>query len=220
MKSVLMDLSGVFADEGWDSVLASDPGNTILRLRDVEGTRGYCCPDAEDALMQAMASCPLDAIHWIDTGDYHYISALWLRKLEEPSALFLFDHHSDDQPPAIAGLRSCGSWRLDIMEENKSLRSSLLIRSREDLEKLMNEGVAGDLPIYISVDKDILSEKVLHTNWDQGDLSEAELSDALSMLMDTGRVTALDICGEDLPDMPFEDNKSFNTRMIEGIMKE
>ena len=175
MKSVLMDLSGVFADEGWDSVLASDPGNTILRLRDVEGTRGYCCPDAEDALMQAMASCPLDAIHWIDTGDYHYISALWLRKLEEPSALFLFDHHSDDQSPAFGGLLSCGSWML---------------------EAKANPMVRDDAPsAYISIDLDWLSPAFARTDWDQGDATLQQLFDSLDEILSSHRLAGVDICG-------------------------
>lgn len=175
MKSVLVDMSGVFADEGWDSELAKDPGNTILRLQGLRGTRGYCDADAQAAIEAAIAPCPLRAVHWIDTGDYHYLSALWLRKLQEPARLFLIDHHPDDQPPAFGDILTCGSWVLEA-------RRNPLVRD--------------DSPAaYISIDLDWLSPDHARTDWDQGDGTLQELLSALDNILQNHTLAGVDICG-------------------------
>jgi len=103
MNSLLMNFSGVFADEGWDAVIASQPGSSTLDLSGIEGARRYCDTDAQTAITQAIAPHPLKAVHWIDTGDYHYLTALWLRRLTDPVDLLLLDNHPDDQAPAFGG---------------------------------------------------------------------------------------------------------------------
>ena len=136
--------------------------------------------------------------------------------VQEPFDLITFDHHTDDQPPAFGGLKSCGSWRLDIRSENKMLKGSMLVQDRYGFER---DYVPSDMPLYISLDKDILSEEVLKTNWDQGDMGGEELFDILTMLFDTRDVIALDVCGEELPDAPCGANKQFNEKLI-GLLSE
>lgn len=175
MKSVLMDLSGVFSDEGWDAVIASGKNNAILRLRALEGTRGYCDPKAEKFLCEAIADFPVRAVHWIDTGNYHYLSALWLRKLHEPAALFLFDHHPDDRPPAFGNLLSCGSWVIEA-------RANPMVR--EDAKSA-----------YLSIDLDFLSPEYARTDWDQGTASLPRLLESIDLILDERRLAGVDICG-------------------------
>ena len=50
------------------------------------------------------------------------------------------------------------------------------------------------LPVYLSIDKDVLSADVAHTNWDQGCLLDTHLFDAIESLR--GRVFASDITGD------------------------
>lgn len=47
---------------------------------------------------------------------------------------------------------------------------------------------------YLSIDKDVLSEEVIKTNWDQGKLKPYHLFDVISALGD--RIIGSDICGE------------------------
>ncbi len=56
------------------------------------------------------------------------------------------------------------------------------------------------LPVYLSIDKDVLSEDVLSTNWDQGTLSDKEL---LHSIFGLGGISfaGIDICGGPSPDM-------------------
>jgi hypothetical protein len=50
------------------------------------------------------------------------------------------------------------------------------------------------LPVYLSIDKDVLSAEDARTNWDQGVMREHELARAIEMLR--GRIVGSDITGE------------------------
>ena len=47
-------------------------------------------------------------IHFIDNGNYHYLTKLWIEKIDEPFILVVFDHHSDMQKPLYQDFLSCG----------------------------------------------------------------------------------------------------------------
>ncbi|OCG11130.1 hypothetical protein A9G24_09745 [Gilliamella sp. App6-5] len=49
-------------------------------------------------------------------------------------------------------------------------------------------------PVYLSIDKDVLSEEVIHTNWDQGKLQTYHLLDTISSIKP--RIIGSDITGE------------------------
>ena len=53
----------------------------------------------------------------------------------------------------------------------------------------------GNLPLYISVDKDIMDTSECITNWDQGDLTLSELGELIGVLSEGRRVIGADICG-------------------------
>lgn len=49
-------------------------------------------------------------------------------------------------------------------------------------------------PVYLSIDKDVLSPEDVHTNWDQGVMRFTELQAAVAML--NGRIVGSDVTGE------------------------
>ena len=51
-------------------------------------------------------------------------------------------------------------------------------------------------PVYISIDKDVLSPQTVRTNWDQGHLGFGTLQSHLLTILDHERVIGVDICGE------------------------
>ena len=53
-----------------------------------------------------------------------------------------------------------------------------------------------DLPVYLSIDKDILSPSQVHTNWQQGTLTFSQLQNVILELFHRCRVLGADICGE------------------------
>ena len=52
------------------------------------------------------------------------------------------------------------------------------------------------LPVFISIDKDVLSPKEEITDWDQGNMSLAMLEGILQILIRRHRILGIDICGE------------------------
>jgi len=59
---------------------------------------------------------------------------------------------------------------------------------------LLEELHADPIPVYLSIDKDVLAADVVRTNWDQGLLREAALLETIDLLH--GRLVGSDITGE------------------------
>ena len=172
MRHILTKFSSMFDDEYW---LPAE-GFEILDFRSLEGTSRYCDPAAEEQICSMLASRPLNAVHWIDSGDYHYMTALWLRNLKSPSGLVLFDNHPDDQPDAFGSeILSCGSWMLEA-------RRNPMVK--EDSES-----------VYLSIDLDVLSPDYARTNWDQGSMSLEELFGQIRKALQGKTLAGVDICG-------------------------
>ena len=163
----------------------------------LEGTNCYCSEDSARAIRERIAGLPLHAVHAIGTGDYHYISLFWLERIDEPFQLVLFDHHPDDQPGAFdGGLLSCGSW---VREARRlpMLRADRWIRDAADFPALAE---LPDLPVYLSIDLDVLSEEYARTDWDQGRMTLEELKGALRGIIAARRIVGVDLCGGNTPE--------------------
>jgi len=157
-----------------------------------QGTNCYCSAESAAMIRQLIAGMPLRAVHEIGTGDYHYQTLFWLERITEPFQLVLFDHHSDDQPGAFGeGLLSCGGWvaearRLPLLD------TDLWIRAASDFPALRR---LRDLPVYLSIDLDVLSTEYARTDWDQGDMTLGELCGAIGELTAAHTILGVDICG-------------------------
>lgn len=157
----------------------------------LEGTNCYCCDESAAIIREKVSQLPLDAVHLIGTGDYHYVSLFYLERISQPFRLVLFDNHPDDQKGTLMdGMLSCGSWVREA-RRFEMLRDSVWIRRVEDLALLDPSG----LPLYLSVDLDVLDEKYASTNWDQGTMSLDELCCAIDTLKSRGSIIGVDICG-------------------------
>lgn len=178
--NTFINISGLFKEESW--IL---PGARILDLEHIQGSCCYCDPEAEEAIREALQPFPAGGVHWIDSGDYHYLSKLWMEKISEPFALSLFDNHPDDQLTAFGSILSCGSWV-------RSAREGLPFMKADYLN---TADIPGCLPLYLSIDLDYLSRDYARTDWDQGTASLDELLQKLSVLCSGHRIIAVDICG-------------------------
>ena len=176
----ILNFSEVYDDERW-----TVPGARVIDLKSLEGTCCYCDPDAARGISEAMADAPLRGLHWIDTGDYHYVSKLWMDRIREPFALALFDNHPDDMEPAFGGLLSCGSW---VLEARRSLP---LMKA----DRLNTSCIPGVLPVYLSIDLDVLSTQFARTDWSQGDWSLDRLFSEVSAIAAGHSILGADICG-------------------------
>ena len=258
----------------------------ILDFTTLSGTNGFCDDAAADEIRRRIADFPARGLHFLDNGNYHYLTRFWCEKITEDFALVVYDHHVDLRKPVFPGLMSCGSWIRAVLLRNSHCRAVLIIgpertqadiierelQSLADEDNFSDESVSGTaaeprmiadsavhdrtpsasdenlpvhtwtfarregddqptrssastrvscfteddildgraarelphildelrLPIYISIDKDVLSRKVLRTNWDQGIMTEAELHRELSRFTTDPQIHILgaDICGE------------------------
>lgn len=280
----------------------------ILDFTTLSGTTGFCDDAAADEIRRRIADFPARGLHFLDNGNFHYLTRFWCEKISEDFALVVYDHHVDLRKPVFPGLMSCGSWIRDVLLRNRHCRAVLIIgpeRAQADiiereLQSLADEDSFSDenmsetatdrrktadqathasvacqpplasaanhlthasaatrpfhvsavdyashswtyvrreadgqcpcasapvrvccfteddildgrvarelphlldalsLPVYISIDKDVLSRKVLRTNWDQGIMTEAEFRHELDRFtMDPKiHILGVDICGE------------------------
>ncbi len=226
------------ASSGLANARAASSKPYILDFTTLSGTTGFCDDAAADEIRRRIADFPARGIHFLDNGNFHYLTRFWCEKISEDFALVVYDHHVDLRKPVFPGLMSCGSWIRDVLLRNSHCRAVLIIgpeRAQADIiERELQSLVAEDqpprssaparlccfteddildgrvarelphllnalhLPVYISIDKDVLSRKVLHTNWDQGIMTEAEFRRELDRFtMDPKiHILGVDICGE------------------------
>ena len=101
---IVLDFSGVYDFEAFAS------SRNIIRVdcKDLKGVDCYCDEDGREKLHRRLAPYPSKAIHFLDSGDFHYLTEYWVSRLQEPFSLIVFDHHPDMQQPQWEGLVSCG----------------------------------------------------------------------------------------------------------------
>ncbi|WP_294614811.1 arginase family protein [uncultured Gilliamella sp.] len=64
----------------------------------------------------------------------------------------------------------------------------------ELIASFLSEQYHSTQPVYLSIDKDVLSEEVIHTNWDQGKLQTYHILDTITSIKQ--RIIGSDITGE------------------------
>ena len=223
MSNLILDFSHVYPAS------AGKKENELLRvdLSDIPGTDMYCMPEAAEEIRRRLSSCGPDGIHFIDSGNYHYVTGFFLEKIPSPFSLVIFDYHNDMQYPLIHELTSCGSWAGEQLRENPNLHQLILIgpseKSMEEIPPELKEklvcvsiqeienhtvdralsSVRLDLPAYISIDKDVLNRYEARTNWNQGQMSVSTLERILKEIFHRQKVIGVDICGECSLSEPF-----------------
>lgn len=222
MRPIIMNFSGIYREEDfWEG---QEP--VWLDFQKLQGVNCYCTPEAEAAIKEKICDLPVQGIHFLDSGNYHYLSKFWLEKIQEPFSLLVFDNHTDMQEAALFGLLSCGSWAGEVLDTHELLShicvagpglkdfreykgqawAKLTRICREELsdggEEILREFLETDpdLPLYISIDKDVLRKEEARTNWDQGELALDQLLKLLELIFEKRKVIGVDICGENPPD--------------------
>lgn len=188
-------------------------------LTSLSGCTMYVDEEAERQLRERISSFDINGIHFLDNGNYHYVTRFFLERLVSPFSLLVFDNHTDDQEPAFAGIRSCGSWIRDAKEDmGELLKGVRLIQGEKKITGELKEG----LPVYVSIDLDVLSEEELKVNWDQGDMSLDTLIRMIKKETEDRTILGVDICGGCLPEETafLSDNKRVFNRLYKVIYDE
>ena len=154
------DFSGVYAKQPFMQELresaASNRDIHWLDCTQIAGTDCYCDDEAVNAIRGLIADAGITSacgIHFIDGGNYHYMSKIWTDMVQEPFSLVVFDHHPDMQAPRFGGILSCGGWVLEVLKNNPFVQSVTLIGVADHLVDEIREELsqAGDAEILDKV---------------------------------------------------------------------
>lgn len=243
------------------------PNAYELDLTSMEGVKGYCDQTSVDILRKIWQDLSFDGLHFLGSGNYHYLSLFFLEKISIPFSLVVFDHHTDMQPSMFGNLLSCGSWIRNALETIPELRELLIIGVGE--ESLLgtkktsltteNFSIISETkqifqcqynqnkrtipitilketsyketpyyenweelyktylhyPVFLSIDKDVLSKEVLETDWDQGIMSWRELENACKQLLYYSFPLGVDICGEEMESHDISQSLKINQQLIQ-----
>lgn len=271
-ENLILDFTHVYCDE----YIKDIDRFRYIDCSDIEETDMYCSKEANKRIWEKIKPYGIQGIHYIDSGNYHYISKIITDHIDEPFGLVMYDHHTDMQIPMVPGMMSCGDWAGQALSQNKNLRQlvivgppekdidqtlesyngsqsgRLLIFSAEDLHGGLFENklklIRTDLPLYISIDKDVLGTEDCETNWSQGNMSIGGLERLLGVFLGGqgeeinsdacrnderyagdirhSRILGVDICGEIQTDIPVpeyleaeEKNEKVNIELFRFISK-
>ena len=202
-------------------------------LRDIKEKKLMASPSSLKTIEQRLPFSD-NCITFFGKGDYHYLSILFLKNIKKEFNLIVFDNHIDDRETLDKGFVSCGSWLNEAVKLPR-LKKILIITSDANLKKSKNGKIEiidcnidtiqdrlNNLPLYVSIDKDVLHESYLKTTWDQGKLSPNDIINVLKFLKKEKEIIGADICGE--PDeFNFSEHKKseeLNLALIATITEE
>ena len=131
---------------------------------DIKGTRGYCSEEAKAKIIKRIGDYLPAGIHFIDSGNFHYVSEFWIRKINYDFILIVFDHHSDMIKPMFGDILSCGSWILNALKNNQYLKQIILIGIAQEQVDLIDpkyrerviylcDNDLGDLKVWKIIDE-------------------------------------------------------------------
>ena len=213
---ILLNFTGVYNLEAF----ASNKKIIHVDCQDMKGVDCYCDEEGREELHRRLAPFPAKAIHFIDSGDFHYLTEYWVSRLQEPFSLIVFDHHPDMQQPEWEGVVSCGGWVRDVLEKNPFVSHIIIVGASDELiaqvpvhlrEKVLFYSLAeinhhqawpskaGKLihePVYISIDKDVLRKQDAITDWSNGNMPLVQLQAVLRIIYAHENVIGIDITGE------------------------
>lgn len=133
---LILDFSHVYCDE-------NIPRNDKLHwidCSDIYECDLYCSQSAEKEIHRRIDPYGIGGIHFLDSGNYHYVTKIMTDWISEPFSLILFDHHTDMQPPMIDGMISCGDWARSVLLTNPNLQQLILIGPKKaDIQAVFSD---------------------------------------------------------------------------------
>ncbi|MGB9858147.1 MAG: hypothetical protein ACPLKX_08465 [Dictyoglomaceae bacterium] len=202
----------------------------VIDLRDISQVR-YLCSYEKLEILKKLIPVRFRGIKFLGKSDFHYVSYLFLREIEEPFDLIVMDHHLDFMD-TFEGYISCGSWvkeslklenlkRIFIISDDNT--STTFVNSKIfvlENNPLLLKKLLKDFPVYISMDKDIVRKDYLNTNWEQGSFTLEDIINILSLLIQH-KILGVDICGEpDFNLIEYKKSEYINLKIWETINRE
>lgn len=190
-----------------------------IDLFDLRETYIMCHLDVLEEISKRLPVHRKDCLYYLGNGNYHYLTLVLLKRMSEPFTLVTFDHHNDAGDFPFPDTISCGSWiqtaieTLPLMKRvivigadrengkktekqtfNKLFFANPIDHSTKSIQKISSFILTKN--IYISIDRDYLSEEVVQTNWDQGNNQLSDLLFAVELLAQNHKLVGADVCGD------------------------
>ena len=118
---LILDFSHVYCDEK----IPKNDRVHWLDCSDIAECDLYCSKRAEEEIRVRIEPYGIRGIHFLDSGNYHYVTGIMTEQIKQRFSLILFDHHTDMQKPMIEHMTSCGDWAGKVLKTNP-----WLVRSR------------------------------------------------------------------------------------------
>ena len=122
-NNFILDFTGVYDDE----FAKEKTSLTWIDCTDITGCDMYVSDEAEKQIGERVDSVGIHGIHFLDSGNYHYVTKIMTDRIKEPFSLVVFDHHTDMQKPMIEGLTSCGDWAGKVIKDNPYICQLILV---------------------------------------------------------------------------------------------
>lgn len=133
---LILDFSHVYCDE---NIPRNDKLHWI-HCSDIHECDLYCSDAAAAEIHRRIDPYGTRGIHFLDSGNYHYVTKIMTDRIDEPFSLILFDHHTDMQSPMIEGMISCGDWARSVLLDNPQLQQLILIGPKKaDIQAIYND---------------------------------------------------------------------------------
>lgn len=239
-KITILNFSNIYKEEKF----YKDVNATWIDCSNICGADCFCDGEAAQIIRQRIKDVSPHGLHFIDSGNYHYISKFFTDKIHEKFSIVVFDHHPDMQPTLFDQLLTCGDWVKSVLDTNKFVEKVVLVGTSDKLianipneycqrivcfpESKLHDRQAWQRfynlhfcnPIYVSIDKDVLSPNDEATNWDQGKTTLPELKRLVVSLLHHNKLIGVDICGEcnysiiGLLDRKVQENDYVNSELL------
>ncbi len=145
MSITICNFSNVYGNQPYLEGLRLSGKASWLDLSGISGTDCYCDDEAVAAIKAGLNKAGVvdaQGIHFIDNGNFHYMSKLWTDMIQEPFTLVVFDHHPDMQEPRFGDILSCGGWVKKVLKENKFIDNVVIIGAADHLVKEIRSEIA------------------------------------------------------------------------------
>lgn len=210
-KDIALNFSGMFDSEGFSLF----PWVRPVEMWDILGTNCFCDDDSQTEIARRLAGLPFDAVHWIDAGDYHYVSKIRAGLIDRPFDIVMFDNHPDTHESDFSEMLNCGGWLYTALGTNPNLDHAIVAGIDPDLEsecvrcgdkvtvlpghvddeEFFDAVSESNLPVFLTIDLDVMDKFYFHADWTQGEMDWNKMKTLLKGLLDRRAVIGIDICG-------------------------
>lgn len=202
MKSLLSSSYILMFDEYYSFQPRLKEMCICIDLKDLSSTKYMCSKKVLDSISEKIKKVE-NSLFFLGAGEYHHFTYMLLKKFDKTLSLIVIDKHVD-YSDTYQGFITCGSWLKDAAGLNQIVEIFVLSEEKKNVHNskikifspLEYKKIKPHLPVYISIDKDILTKSSINTTWDQGHCQPKTLIEIVLHFTSSFEIVGADICGE------------------------